>query len=159
MHITRSHSCKITQWANPLVYVCVCRSQQKAAGRASSPTRQPATLADGPRAWAPVPPTTESRLPEPALHRPSAPGGLGLAEPAAEFPLSATPADVPRAVCDMQQLQSNLLRPATPPSARLQAPTASQAPAGSQADLQGGRSAKHSGNASSRCIWCTGPLA
>ena len=116
-------------------FACVCRSQQKAAGRASSPMHQPATAADGPRASAPVPPITQCGLPEPAPNRPSAPDGLSLAEPNAEPPLNSIPAD--KAVPNMLQLQSNLMRPATPPSAQLQAAAADQA------DLQGSSSANH----------------
>ena len=109
----------------------VCRSQQKAAGRASSSVHQPATIADSPRASAPVPPTTQPGVPEPAPHRPSAPDSLNPAEPNAGLSLRSTSAD-------MQQLQSNLMRPATPPSARMRAQAADQA------DLQGGSSTNHS---------------
>lgn len=100
--------------------------------------RQPATLSDGPRASAPVPTTIQPGVPEPASHRPSAPDSLNLAEPNAEPPFSSTPADMQKAVLNMQQLQSNLMRPAARPSARFQAPAADQA------DLQGGIPANHS---------------
>lgn len=111
---------------------CVCRSQQKAAGRASSPARQPAALAEGPRASAPVPSTLPG-LPQPAFQRPSVPDDFRPAETSAQSSVPSGRADVQGAVPDMRQLQSNLLRPATFPSARL------QAAAEGQAGMHGGR--------------------
>lgn len=116
---------------------CVCRSQQKAAGRASSPARQPAPLAERPHASAPVPPTLPG-LPQPVLQRPSVPDGFRPAEPSAESSVPSGRADVQSAFPDTQQLQSNLMRPATPPLARL------QAAAEGQAGMHGGHSCRPS---------------
>ncbi|KAL3162493.1 hypothetical protein ABBQ32_010154 [Trebouxia sp. C0010 RCD-2024] len=102
------------------------KSQQKAAGRASSPARQPAPLAERPHASAPVPPTLPG-LPQPVLQRPSVPDGFRPAEPSAESSVPSGRADVQSAFPDTQQLQSNLMRPATPPLARLQAAAEGQA--------------------------------
>lgn len=112
------------------------RSQQKAAGRTSSPTRQPgaASRTEGPRSSAPVPPTQLASS-DPSPHRASVPDDFAQSEPHAGPLAHVQTAEPPSPTVDMQQLQSNLLRPATPPAARL------QAAAEGQNEEQGGQSA------------------